>query len=201
MTRKITAEEEIIRREQPLNWARAFLAGMAGVILMMSFIDCFAMLGLIPFSFENYLGVLIRASDEGTHNWTVGFFANLIVGGLFGFVYAYVFENTVRTATSGYGVKLGFLHCLFAGLLVFPFFQVMHAEVGTQSYREFGFLGSGMSPALPLVLLVGHLLYGATMGTLYGSVGINRLRERIAEPGRSPDSHDELDEAAWHEAA
>lgn len=185
MARKITQEEEVIRREQPMNWPRAMLSGMVSAVMMMAFVDCFAMMGLIHFSFEHYLGSLIRATPYGVQNWTVGFLANLAMGGIFGWVYGYLFENSFRDSTARLGIKIGFFHAILAGILVFPFFNIMHAEVQSHAYPRFGFLGAAIGAATPLVIIVGHLLFGATMGTLYGPVRVNRMRLRIAEPGIS----------------
>ncbi len=185
MARKISKEEEVIRREQPMNWQRAMLSGMVSAALMMAFVDCFAMMGLIHFSFEHYLGSLIRATPYGVQNWTVGFFANLLMGGLFGWIYGYAFENVFRARSAKLGIQVGFFHAIFAGMFVFPFFNIMHAEVQSHAYPKFGFLGASIGAATPLVIVVGHLLFGATMGTLYGPIRLNRLRLRIAEPGMS----------------
>src|ERR1700722_1430414 len=79
--------------EQPISWSRAMLSGWAASTLMMAFMDIFYMLGLTRFSFEAYLGSLIFDSSAGTHIWTAGLFANWILGGVFGVVYGFYFEN------------------------------------------------------------------------------------------------------------
>lgn len=178
-------EPEVVHKEKSLNWTRAVVAGCFSAAAMMAFVDSFAMLELIPFSFAHYLGSLILNSfgypPSGTHAWTLGFFASLGVGALSALVYAYLFENRYRRASVALGVRIGFYHALVAGFLIFPYFGMIH-EYTTGLYQNFGFMGSGTNLATPLVVTVGHLVFGATMGVLYGAVGVERMRSTISEP-------------------
>ena len=190
MKRHISQIERLMRNEQPINWGRAFLTGVVGVTLMMAFIDSFYMMGFTVFSFENYLGSLVRNSEHGTHNWTAGVLVNWIVGGVFGMFYAYFFEYGFKRATPRDGILLGFGHAVLAAVAIFPFFNAIHDQMGLHLYLNaessgFGFFGSGLGPQTVLFLLIGHLLFGATMGLLYGPVRIERVIGRYFEPGQS----------------
>ena len=176
---------------------------------MMGFVDVFYMLGYTPFSFEQYLGSLLRGTIYGQHNWVLGFFANAITGGVFGFLYAYGFEYIFKRASGRIGTELGLGHAIIAMVAIFPFFNILHLEMGTGLYPHFGFFGSGLGAPTPVLLLMGHLLFGAAMGTFYGPVRAYRVRARAYEPGESgtptdPDliGPDEFaDQAAGFEAA
>jgi len=155
-------------------------------------------MNLTPFSFEEYLGSLIRDSQYGQHNWTLGFLANLITGGIFGIFYAYCFEFVFFRASSRIGIWISFWHTLLAGVAFFPFFGVMHEFLKTGLYPDFGFLGSGLGAQTLILIATGHCLFGASMGLFYGGVRAERVRERYFEPGESG-SFDDPDVITWEE--
>ena len=171
--------------EQPIHWIRAFICGVVSSVVMMGFMDNFYMLGLTPFNFEIYLGSLLRGTMNGQQNWILGFFANMMTGGIFGFLYAYGFEYIFKKSSSRLGTALGLLHAIIALAAFFPFFNILHQEVGTGLYPHFGFFGSGLGAPTPILLLMGHLLFGASMGMFYGPVRAYRVRARYYEPGES----------------
>lgn len=139
--RKVTRYEQT---EQPIFWGRAFLSGILGVTMMMGFIDIFFMLGITPFSYEEYLGSLLRGSIYGPHNWIVGFLANWLMGGLFGFVYAWAFEMVFRRSGGRIGTYLGLVHAIIAAVAVFPFFNIIMDQMNLGLYPGFGFFGVGL---------------------------------------------------------
>jgi hypothetical protein len=179
MPRKVSIMEET---EQPLSWRRALLSGWAASTLMLTFVDTFYMMGLTPFSFEAYLGSLIFNSSSGVHTWTVGLFANWVLGGVFGAVYAYFFENVFRRSGAREGIRLGLGHSVLAAIAMFPFFAAIREFMGISLYSNFGFFGSGLGAATPILIFFGHLIFGATMGTFYGPVGSQRVRSRLFDP-------------------
>src|SRR5690349_18378253 len=99
--------------EQPISWRRAFISGILSAGLMMAFIDIYYMIGLSPFTFENYLGSLVTG-PYAAHKWTVGFFFNLILGGIFGIFYAYCFEYVFYRSGAQLGIWVGVWHSVAA---------------------------------------------------------------------------------------
>lgn len=169
--------------EPPIFWSRAFLSGMFGASMMLGFIDIFFMLGITPFSYELYLGSLLRGTMVGQANWIVGLLANLLMGGLFGFVYAWAFEWVFKKAGGRIGTYVGLIHAIVAAVAVFPFFTILHHEMATGLFPDFGFFGVGLGAPTPILLLLGHLFFGMTVGTFYGPVRAFRVRARVYEPG------------------
>lgn len=182
MVRKVS---EFEKNEQPLNWWRAFWCGFGASALLMAFVDTFNVLGVTPFSFEMYLGDLIAARPYAPNNWMIGWWVSAFMGGVFGFLYAYCFEYVFFRSGARLGIFLGFGHSAVAGIAVFPFFNAIHEFMGTGVYPSFGVLGSGLSVATPLLLVLGHLLFGATVGLFYGPVRLARVQSRAFEPGES----------------
>lgn len=185
MKRKVSEVERLMRNEQPISWGRAFVVGVIGATLMMGLLDSFNMMGFTQFSYETYIGSLIRNEAHGAHNWTVGVFANWFLGGIFGVFYAYFFEYFFSRASAREGLLLGVAHVALAAFAFFPFFNAIHEQMGVMLYPSFGILGSGLGVATPLLLIVGNLLFGATVGTLYGPVRLERVMTRYFEPGET----------------
>lgn len=177
--------------EQPIHWGRAFLCGVIGAVFMMMFLDTFYLMGITPFNFEVYLGALIRGTQHGPQNWTLGFFASSLVGGVFGILYAYFFEYVFFRADSLLGIKLGFFHALFAAFAVFPFFGAIHEQLDTGLYPQFGILGWELGAATPILIVTGHLLFGVCVGTFYGPARGDRVQFRYFEPGETGGPLDE----------
>ncbi len=182
MPRKLTLLE---LKQQPIFWFRAVVVGLIGTLIMMAWVDIFYLAGVTPFSYELYLGSLLRGTQYGGHNWTVGFLASLLVGSIFGLFYAYFFEYVYFRANVRTGLKVAFWHILAAALAFFPFFGALHEFVGTGLYPDFGVLGSGLGVFTFVLLILGHLLFGASTGLLYGGVKIQRAREAEFEPGET----------------
>ncbi len=171
--------------EQPMNWFRAFVSGAVGAAFLMTFLDIFYMLGITPFTLEYYVGSMILSSPYGVHNFTIGVIATWIIGGLWGFLYAYCFEYVFRRSSTRLGAFLGMAHAAVAAVVVFPFFQVVHEFQGTEPTPPFGFFGLGMGPATFILLFFGHVFFGIAMGAFYGPVRVYRVRTRVFEPGDS----------------
>ncbi len=182
MPRKLTLIEQ---RQQPIHWWRAIKVGIVGSLLMMGWIDTFYLVGATPFSFELYLGSLLRGTQYGDHNWTVGFIANLTIGAIFGLFYAYFFETVYFVANAKTGLKVALWHLIAAAVAIFPFFNALHEFVGTGLYPNFGVLGSGLGLFTLALMIVGHFLFGASTGLLYGGVQVERARESEFEPGET----------------
>lgn len=181
------------KRQQPINWVRAFVSGVIGATGMIAVIDCFAAVGLTPFCLETYLGSMIYGDPHSPYSWTLGLFATWALGGIFGFFYAYFFEYVFHRASAKIGCLLGLGHAALAAIAFFPFFQILQHEMGTAPVPEFGFFGSGMGWLTPILLVAAHVMFGAGMGTFYGPVRADRAHARafesgeVAEPG-DPDA-------------
>jgi hypothetical protein len=182
MQRPPQIQDAYVQNAQPMNWTRAFISGVFASMVLMSFIDIFYAWGVTPFSLEVYVGSIFRDSLVGTHNWTVGFFVNLIMGGVFGLLYGFFFEDVFERSGTRTGLLTSVFHIILATVAVFPFFGIVAEQEGVSLYPHFGILGSGLGATTPLVLIIAHLLFGATMGLFYGPVRMNRMRAKFMEP-------------------
>ncbi|MCM2278459.1 MAG: hypothetical protein NDJ89_10325 [Oligoflexia bacterium] len=176
---------ELGRSVQPINWFRAFASGVVAAVLMAFFVDIFNMMGATGFSYEAYLGALFRLSEYPTRNWLFGAVANALLGGVFGLFYAYCFEYVFRRSEVAVGTRLGFAHAVVAAIGLFPFLGMIQQQMRITRFAHFGFFGSGIDAPTPILLLFGHLVFGACMGLFYGPVRAARARARFFEPGES----------------
>jgi hypothetical protein len=183
---KITRHTLFESAEQPIGWRRAFICGIFASWVMLAFIDICYMMGITQFSLEVYVGSMIRATNADVpRSWLVGCFANWLIGGMAGIIYAYLFEYLFKKANARTGLLSGLLHAAFATAAIFPFFNALRQQMSVVlPYSDsFGILGSGIGAATPLVLLLGHVIFGMTIGVGYGPVRTNRVRMRSFEPG------------------
>jgi hypothetical protein len=164
---------------------------MVSATLMAALIDIFYLLGYTPFSFELYLGSLLRGTPYGPQNWVLGFLVNLGVGGILGIFYGYCFEYIFLKSSPRLGSWIGLWHLALAAFAVFPFFNAIHEFLNIGLYPQFGLLGWSLGAPTFLLLILGHFCFGASMGTFYGPVRLDRVHTRFFEPGETGVSHAE----------
>jgi hypothetical protein len=131
-----------------VNVGRAFVAGIVGALVMGLIMELLRLAG-VPLQIPSQLGAAL-----GTRIWAVGFAAHLLIGGLLGLVYAFVFEYVLHEAGVGPGALLGACNTIFAGF-------VWSALGGPGSFWHL--LGVSGIGALFLV----HIAFGAVVGSLY----------------------------------
>jgi hypothetical protein len=133
-----------------MHTGRAFMAGIGGALVMTIVMLGFASMG-IHVAIESRLAAVL-----GLGTWAVGFAAHLLIGGLIGLAYAYIFEHVLHQSGIGVGLLLGACNTIFAGFV----------------WAALGGPGAFWATAGPLgviALFLSHLAYGAVVGGLYRS--------------------------------
>jgi hypothetical protein len=156
------------------NWqARAIVSGFAAsVVMLFAFILAYAVaaaLALLDLARWPGGAVLGRWLHNLAYNPVISLAtyhlfaaaALFLAGGLF---WAYVYAAVVEPRLAGPGWRRGALYALAPGLLT----QLLVLPV-VGGGPAGAALGAGPLPALGIVLL--HLVYGATLGALYGPLG------------------------------
>jgi hypothetical protein len=82
--------------------------------------------------------------------------AHILIGGVIGLVYAYIFEHVVHQSGIGIGLLLGACNTIFAGF-------VWAALGGPGAFWETA------GPQGVIALFLSHLVYGAVVGGVYRS--------------------------------
>lgn len=127
------------------------IAGIAGGILF----------GLVLSSMNLFPAV---AGLVGSSSVLAGVVAHLVLSLLIGLVYVWWFGSATVSYGSGagYGLLYGFIWWILGSLIIFPLVLGM----GIQIQSAFS--------STSFVLLLGHLLYGLTVGIVYAYVTVER---------------------------
>jgi hypothetical protein len=121
----------------------------------------------VPVNLEMLLGTWI-GMEPGLIPWMMGFMVHLSIGAIFGIFYAWSFEYLSHQADWFTGLELGAVHTLFSGLLL-GIVPAMHPMIPAElAAPGIFFSGLGLMGVIAFCLL--HLMFGAILGSLYGSV-------------------------------
>jgi hypothetical protein len=119
----------------------------------------------INVSLESVLGSMLP--PNGTVSpWTGGFILHLVVGGMAGMAYAFMFEVALQRSGPLMGAGIGLAHGMFAGLLMSGIPAMNPLDPHTTSAPGAFLSNMTLGPVMYLLL---HCIYGATVGTLYGA--------------------------------
>ncbi|MDC3960858.1 hypothetical protein [Polyangium jinanense] len=145
---------------------RAFFAGIVGgaaTTLIMTAAhtagasaDVMQLLGTLP------------GNAPSSMSWLVGFLVITVTSGLIGIAYGAAFETITRSAGVATGLKVSLVHTALAGIFV-GLLGMMHPLV-PETMRAPGFFMSKYGGLGILAFVVGHLVFGAIVGGLYGAV-------------------------------
>jgi uncharacterized membrane protein YagU involved in acid resistance len=130
------------------NVKRAVVSGLTGTIVMTALMLVAPKMGLPPMNIGAMLGSVMGGS------LVLGWMAHFIIGTVLAIIYAALFASRLPGPGFLRGATYGLLPWLMAQLVVMP---MMGAGVFSGSF--FAAAGS----------LMGHLVYGATLGAIYGA--------------------------------
>ncbi|HEV8362471.1 MAG TPA: hypothetical protein VGQ52_03045 [Gemmatimonadaceae bacterium] len=146
--------------------SKAIAAGIIGGLAM----TVLAWLGRtagIELNGEMMLGTML-GSAPGPGTWTMGLVMHLVLSALIALLYAVGFERLTHRAGAGAGLKLSILHIVIAGLFM-AMIPALHPMIPEQMPAPGAFL-LNMGPAIVTLFVVEHLMFGAIVGSVYGSV-------------------------------
>lgn len=155
---------------------RAFLFGVlgAGAISVVSVL--LRAVGL-PINLELYLGTL-TGLPPATDSFFVGLVFHLVLGGLFGVLYAFLFEKVMAHGGAATGLLVSVVHAAVIGMALglTPQFHPLVPQTLPEPGPYFAHFGS-----LAAIAFFGvHMLFGLIVGHGYGHV----TAERQWEPSR-----------------
>lgn len=145
---------------------KAALAGVAGAAAWEIALRTLALAGLPSFDIVRQLGTLAFSESRPLAWWTAGMTAHATVGALWAIFYAYFFWSRLDRSPTVQGLVFSLLPAALALLIAYPQLVLMHQNQGAAMLDPVGILRAmGWPQAAGLV--AGHLIFGATMGTLY----------------------------------
>lgn len=156
-----------------MNIADALLWGFVGTVVLTSLMAVGQGLGLSRMTIPFLLGTMFTPSRDRAM-W-LGSALHLANGWIFALVYVAGFEALGR-ATWWLGAAGGALHAVFVLAVLMPLMPSIHPRMVSDYYgptvnrqvQPPGFLALNYGRGTPLVGLVAHVVYGATIGGFYG---------------------------------
>ena len=155
-----------------MDLASTMIWGLAGTVLMTTLLRISQALGLTRLDIPLMIGLFVTPSRDKAKVY--GFFMHLVLGWLFAFIYAAMFESIGR-ATWRLGAVIGIGQALFTLVVVLPMLPGMHPRMATDARgpeptRELeppGFMAANYGRETPIVTILGHILFGAVLGAFY----------------------------------
>jgi hypothetical protein len=154
----------MIRR---VAFGKAIMAGAAGALAWELSARLLIALGLPIFDLVYVLGTLVFGQLRSWQWWPLGMSVHATVGVIWAIFYAYFFWSTFDWSPALQGVVFSLGPAILAGLIMVPQMGYMHVLVlqGELPYPRL--FGTGFGWGGPTGVVLGHLVYGLTMGALY----------------------------------
>ena len=111
--------------------------------------------------------------------WPLGIIMHAAVGCVWGIFYAYFFWSVYNWKPATQGVVFSLVPAALAGLEMVPQLGWMHPQVVGGQIAHPGLFAFEFGWGGPLMIIVGHLLYGGVMGSVY-TRPVGRPAEQIA---------------------
>ena len=107
-----------------MNVLAAIIAGLVGTVVLTMFMSMAPKMGMPKMDMVGMLGSMFGAPGHRG----LGMFIHLMMGVVFGLVYAYLWSAGVGSATLAGGIVFGIVHWLAAGMMMAPM-PMMHAGI------------------------------------------------------------------------
>src|SRR5688572_29017248 len=175
----------MIRR---VAFTKALLAGAAGALAWEMAARLLIWCGLPAFDLVHLLGTMLVPDAVAWQWWPLGVALHAAVGGIWAIFYAYFFWSTYDWKPRTQGAVFALGPTVLAGLVMVPQIGWMHDEVLRGSMAHPGLFAWRLGWGGPLGLVVGHLIYGVTMGSLYTRPVGHGTKAKVPISGFAPAS-------------
>ncbi len=177
-----------------VSYRKAILAGIAGALAWELAARLLILAGLPMTDIVFLLGTLVVGHAPWALWWPVGLMLHAGAGALWAIFYAYFVFGSRDWPGPILGLAFAFVPALFTIPIMEPQLELMNPLLGDAIHYS-GLFGLSDGWFQPAGLLLGHLVYGLTLGTLYRRpVGhrTGRYALRPAKTAAIPSSHPEL---------
>ena len=154
----------MIRR---VAFKKAALAGALGGRAREAVARIADLVGAPVFDLVRFLGTMTVGDGPWWEWWPAGMAMHLLVGVIWAVFYAYFFWSLFDLRSALQGMIFSLLPAILAGLIMVPQMDLM--RVGTPGGRlpNYGVFAFRLGLWGPVSIVLGHLIYGAVMGSLY----------------------------------
>src|SRR5688500_7282846 len=151
----------MIRR---VAFKKAILGGALGALVWEIAVRLLVLLGLPMFDLVHTLGTMILGAGTSLWQWwPAGMAMHALVGSIWAIFYAYFFWSFYDFPPAVQGVIFSIRPALLAGLIMIP--QMDFMIEGRSS--NLGMFALGIGWLGPVSVVLGHLIYGVVMGSIY----------------------------------
>ena len=151
----------MIRR---VAFKKALIGGALGALAWEVVIRLTILAGLPMFDLVRILGTLVFGERAAVWLWwPAGMAMHALVGAVWAVFYAYFFWSLFNIRPQIQGLLFALLPTLLAGLIMVPQMDLML----NGAYPPFRVFAIGIGIVGPASLILGHLIYGAVLGSIY----------------------------------
>jgi hypothetical protein len=154
----------MIRR---VAFGKAVMAGAAGALAWEICVRLLLFAGLPLFDITRTLGRIAVPGADAPVWWPIGVALHLGVGAVWAVFYAYFFWSTLNRPPSIQGLVFSLLPTILAGLIMVPQLGHMDQAVLSGAAPHPGLFAYRLGWGGPVGVILGHLIYGLAMGSLY----------------------------------
>jgi hypothetical protein len=150
----------VIRR---VAFGKAIFAGAMGALAWELCVRLLIGLGIPLFDITRTLGTAIAPQAW----WPVGLMMHVGVGAIWTIFYCYFFWSTLRAPPALQGLVFAILPTILAGVVMVPQIGWMHPWVLSGRLPFPGFFAANLGGGGPVGVVLGHAVFGLTMGAIY----------------------------------
>jgi hypothetical protein len=154
----------MIRR---VAFGKAVFAGTAGALAWEVLLRLMIWVGLPLFDLVYVLGTMVLGRSSPWLWWPAGVVLHAAVGTIWAIFYAYFFWSTFDRPPTFQGLIFSLGPAVLAGLIMVPQMGLMHPLMLRGEMPYSGVFAVRLGWGGPVGILLGHFIYGLTMGSLY----------------------------------
>ncbi len=159
-----------------VNVVRALLAGLIGTVAITILMYAGPVMGFPRMDIATMLGTMFVSDPSAA--FIPGMVMHFMIGVILALGYAFLFAGWLPGHPWMRGALYGLVPFLMANAIVMPMMGLIHPMVLSGMMPAPGFFLVGMGTVMaPIGRLLGHLVYGAVVGAIYGQVGCNCVQQ------------------------
>jgi hypothetical protein len=166
----------VIRR---VAFRKAIFAGVAGALVWEAVARALIVAGIPLGDLVRLLGTMLVGNRPAWLWWPAGLALHAGVGAVWAIFYAYFFWSTFEWRPVFQGLAFSFIPMVLAGLVMVPQLGWMHPLVLRGELPRPGVFATGEGWGGPAGIVLGHLVFGCTLGLLYTRPVGSPVRRRI----------------------
>ena len=143
---------------------KAVLGGALGALAWEFAVRALIVAGVPMFDIVRILGTMVAGERADVYLWwPIGMAMHALLGAIWAIFYAYFFWSFYDLPPVLQGIAFAVVPMVLAGLIMIPQMDYMIADHAPH-LRAFA---TGLGPLGPASVIIGHLIYGVVLGSIY----------------------------------